>query len=411
MATNYKLKTILLSFLVSSASLFSQNWQVQNSGTTVALRHVHFVNANTGYIVGHSGTILKTTNGGQNWVKLNFSQQFATVIGCYFINENTGWIGGDMGVMKTTDGGANWSFQTGPEGITKLYFVDANTGWAVGGGDGVTPTYGDIYKTTNGGAQWTKTSKTTEWARFYGVQFVDANYGWAYAEVNGLLVGTTDGGATWNTLINNSTNLIRGLYFKDRNTGWFCGRSSTSGLSYKSTNAGVNWTNIAGQLNFSLNSVRFVSDLVGYATSGPAIMKTTDGGVTWAADYTGTVGFGSSSTCFVDANHGWAVGEGGIILRYLNSSSATEQLQQTENLFIAKQNDNGNIKFIYNVKNTCNVTLKIYDMDGKCVLNVINEIKPTGKQETDFINIPHKGVYLAKLVSGNETKVLKVIFR
>lgn len=409
MAKNYTFKTTILCFLLSTATLFSQNWQVQNSGTTVALRHVHFVNANTGYVVGHSGTILKTTNAGQTWTKFTFSLPSATIIGCYFVSETTGWIGGDMGVMKTTDGGANWSFQTGPEGITKLYFLDANTGWAVGGGDGVTPTWGDIYKTTNGGTSWTKTSKTTEWARFYGVQFVDASYGWAYAEVNGLLVGTTDGGATWNTLINNSTNLIRGIYFKDRTTGWFCGRSNTSGLSFKTTNGGANWTNIGGQLNFALSSVRFVSDLVGYVTSGPTVMKTIDGGVTWTADFTGTVGFGSSSMHFVDANHGWAVGEGGLIVRYLNSSSSTNDLKQNKLLFNMKQNSNGGIQFEYEVDNTSQVVLNIYDINGKCVSNVINSFQSPGKYQTEEIKIAQRGAYLAKMITGKNTAVLKII--
>lgn len=411
MAKNYTFKTMILCFLLSTATLFAQTWQVQNSGTTVALRHVHFVNSNTGYVVGHSGTILKTTNGGQTWTKLAFSIPSATIIGCFFVNESTGWIGGDMGVMKTTDGGANWSFQTGPEGITKLYFLDANTGWAVGGGDGVTPTWGDIYKTTNGGTSWTKTSKTTEWARFYGVQFVDANTGWAYAEVNGLLVGTTDGGTTWTTLLNNSPNLIRGIYFKDKNTGWFCGRSNTSGLSYKTTNGGAAWTNIAGQINFALSSVQFINDQTGFATSGPAIMKTTNGGVSWAADYTGTVGFGSSSMHFPDANHGWAVGEGGIIVRYLNNSSALNELSANEKSIRYVQLKTGELNFRIEVLNSGNVDLSLYNLNGKKVANILNENKPAGKYELNYKSTLPKGIYIAKLLSGIESKSIKIIFQ
>jgi photosystem II stability/assembly factor-like uncharacterized protein len=42
-------------------------------------------------------------------------------------------------ILKTTDGGANWIQQTSPVAIGQLYgvnFFDANTGWAVGNGSG-----------------------------------------------------------------------------------------------------------------------------------------------------------------------------------------------------------------------------------------------------------------------------------
>ncbi len=43
-------------------------WVQQNGGTTVTLYNIDFVDANTGWIVGTSSKILKTTNGGLNWV-------------------------------------------------------------------------------------------------------------------------------------------------------------------------------------------------------------------------------------------------------------------------------------------------------------------------------------------------------
>jgi photosystem II stability/assembly factor-like uncharacterized protein len=45
-------------------------WVTQNSGITKNLSSVYFKDANTGYVVGDSGTILKTTDGGLNWSSL-----------------------------------------------------------------------------------------------------------------------------------------------------------------------------------------------------------------------------------------------------------------------------------------------------------------------------------------------------
>jgi photosystem II stability/assembly factor-like uncharacterized protein len=54
----------------------------------------------------------------------------------YFIDQNTGWVVGNMGIiLNTTNGGENWTFQTRGtvEDLSSVHFTDNNTGWAVGG--------------------------------------------------------------------------------------------------------------------------------------------------------------------------------------------------------------------------------------------------------------------------------------
>ena len=54
---------------------------------------------------------------------------------------------GDYGtILKTTNGGENWGAQISgcSNNLYSVYFTDNQTGWAVGG-------YGTILKTTNGG--------------------------------------------------------------------------------------------------------------------------------------------------------------------------------------------------------------------------------------------------------------------
>jgi photosystem II stability/assembly factor-like uncharacterized protein len=44
------------------------NWAVQTTNTNIFLRDIHFLNENTGWVVGDSGLILKTTTGGTTFI-------------------------------------------------------------------------------------------------------------------------------------------------------------------------------------------------------------------------------------------------------------------------------------------------------------------------------------------------------
>jgi photosystem II stability/assembly factor-like uncharacterized protein len=53
----------------------------------------------------------------------------------YFIDANTGYVVGDMGaILKTTNGGATWTIQPSGSGnsVSSVFFIDAATGYAVG---------------------------------------------------------------------------------------------------------------------------------------------------------------------------------------------------------------------------------------------------------------------------------------
>jgi hypothetical protein len=116
----------------------------QSSGTTETLRDVHFTDNNTGYSVGISGTILRTTNGGANWISQNIGQ---FLMGIFFSDKDNGTVVGYNGtIMRTTNGGENWVVQISGSGtmLTDVSFTDINTGTVVGN-------YGTILKTINGG--------------------------------------------------------------------------------------------------------------------------------------------------------------------------------------------------------------------------------------------------------------------
>lgn len=85
-------------------------------------RAIHFPTNDVGYAVGYSGTILKTTNAGEDWQilrngdKLNISNEpFRSV---FFVDENEGYIVGDFGLFwKTSDGGNHWDVVDFPNDV------------------------------------------------------------------------------------------------------------------------------------------------------------------------------------------------------------------------------------------------------------------------------------------------------
>jgi len=107
------------------------------------LTGVSFGDSSTGYVVGGSSTILKTTDAGVSWVpQTNPGGNFNDVS---FLNANVGLTVGDGGtILWTTNGGSTWTNQNSgtTTGLTSAAILDANTAVVVGSG-------GTILRTTN----------------------------------------------------------------------------------------------------------------------------------------------------------------------------------------------------------------------------------------------------------------------
>jgi photosystem II stability/assembly factor-like uncharacterized protein len=72
---------------------------------TTSLLAVSFVDANIGTAVGDSGTILRTSDGGDSWT-LQSSGTHAALLGVSFVDANTGTAVGSGGtILRTVTGG------------------------------------------------------------------------------------------------------------------------------------------------------------------------------------------------------------------------------------------------------------------------------------------------------------------
>src|SRR5215510_8150550 len=141
----------------AAASSSSRQWVWQNplpQGNT--LQDFSFIDANNGFAVGAAGTILRTTDGGNNWIILA-SGTNDDLYSVAFTDPNTGTVVGNFGaILRTTDGGDHWTIQRDgmPDVLFGVSFTDTNNGAAVGS-DGL------ILRTTDGGLNWTNQASGT----------------------------------------------------------------------------------------------------------------------------------------------------------------------------------------------------------------------------------------------------------
>ncbi|HEY5535904.1 MAG TPA: T9SS type A sorting domain-containing protein, partial [Ignavibacteria bacterium] len=244
---------------ISGANELNHNciWKTTNGGVTLVevtentgVGKIFFlkykVNGEyTGWHFSSSGDnkFWKTTNSGNNWFQI--TRPPAQYLGYFsFIDENTGWFswsvsGTGGGVYKTTNGGLNWTNQSLPFGgiiggsIGKLKVINNDTLYGVGGYQhyGGPYYYGIIWKTSNGGTNWGYQIPDTSIlnGEYSAIDFINANTGWAY-QGNGI--HTTNGGGPIIILsINiNNENIVKSYILEQNYPNPF---NSTSKIKYQ----------------------------------------------------------------------------------------------------------------------------------------------------------------------------------
>ena len=195
------------------------NWVQQYSAGSQNPEKIYMYNARIGFISDNSGSssIRKTTNGGLNW-NLNLSGQYYRDI--IFTDSLTGWYSYGNNVYKTTNGGTNWQLQVLPfggnlisVGINEFSAINKDTLFAIGAEiiTGI-QSRGIIYRTVNGGANWTFQIPDTSIyvpGPYNYIQFADKNHGWAYTlGFYGGIHTTTGGDPVWITAIEQTSNEV-----------------------------------------------------------------------------------------------------------------------------------------------------------------------------------------------------------
>lgn len=163
------------------------------------------------------------------------------------------------------------------------------------------------------------------------VSMISPLEGWAVGD-QGIIVRTTNGGASWTRQTSNTTDPLNAVSFADAQHGVIVGNTSLY-----TVNGGQTWLGGSGP-GGSMYSVDMIDANTAWACGGGGVIyKTVDGGQTWFTQSTPIVGFDNLvGIDFVDANHGWAVGQDGTIIATTNGGTTwTLQNANTSSYFSA----------------------------------------------------------------------------
>lgn len=223
------------------------------------------------------------------------------------------------------------SFTTASRGVSQISYADANVVW-VNSYDGANTanTIREWGKSTDGGETWTSgvinLGASSASLGIGSIQAIDANTAFvaAYplaAGVTGGIWKTTDGGATWtrqNTATFSGADAFANLVtFWDANEG-VCQGDPNGGYFeiYRTTNGGTTWTRVpsgsipaplAGEYGYVRN-FKVVGNDMWFGTNMGRVFHSTDKGVTWTAAQSPITDFGSAAVsgnyAFQDSNTG-----------------------------------------------------------------------------------------------------------
>ncbi|HEY3318163.1 MAG TPA: cell wall-binding repeat-containing protein [Coriobacteriia bacterium] len=285
-------------------------WAWQSSGTTNELLAVDFVSPSAGFAAGRGRTLLKTTNGGANWMSLGTTlPASADIRSVSFSSVTTGyaatWDGIEGALWRTGDGGASWAKVFGAAG-TPLDSVTASGPaevWATGANGFAFHTDGSSASTGTlcaeelrgtcvaGGTAWAVGSRgrvfawSGSWTEKSSIVTLERLRG--YSAVGGWAVG--DGGTVirWSDPFGNRPSVVSvpttadltAAAFTDGATGWV---TASGGTVLRVTGGSVSGTSGVAVAPTSIAATDAAAVwLCGNLGADGYVLRSTDGGSSW----------------------------------------------------------------------------------------------------------------------------------
>lgn len=327
-----KLSQYFLIVLFISASYSQGVWERLPSPVSANLYKVQFVDSLTGWAAGDSGVIIKTTDGGLNWVRQE-SGITSSIYDLFFLDENRGWgvtwrsTAPPFGtnIIVTNTGGEEWYEYEYPDENVFLHtirFTDSLNGY-IGGEGGV------LKRTTDGGFTWREVTVQPAYSGFPILSFAlnDGQYAYAnggHVDVLGIIWRTTDGGEYWSTTAVSpepiyTLQLIDSLHAIGMGGDWEYGT-----MIVVTTNRGESWSYLNLDIYGIAHKMQFRAkhDLWVALGNGQVLLNTNDS----AKAYNDTLrvwniiptpgGASIYDIVFTDSLTGFGVGDSGAIIKY-----------------------------------------------------------------------------------------------
>ncbi|HEU4719084.1 MAG TPA: hypothetical protein VFU15_14670, partial [Bacteroidia bacterium] len=232
-------------------------WKRMGGEVGADINKIQWVSTSVAYAVGDYGTVIKSSDGGNNWDMLSTwsvnltggALNTSNLNDLYFTDATHGVVVGDDGLMlKTTTG-------------TSFTQIDLITGGTLMAGDDITsvtydgtdyyitvfrpgtssPDEGLIFKSPDL-TTWTQQTNVRTIADMKKVQYYDDASAYAAGE-DGTLLHTADNGASWQLVHTSVTGEFRDIFFRNENEGIAILTNSVGdGELWKTFDKGVTWT-------------------------------------------------------------------------------------------------------------------------------------------------------------------------
>lgn len=410
-------------------SLFSQTtWIPTASPTTNRYDDIYFVSPDTGWAVGSEGStgyIRHTVDGGATWQNQKVINTYMRSI--EFADKNIGYAGGlgqsGMRVLyKTTDGGANWtdisSVITGSNaGICGICCVNTSITYAVG--VWASPAY--VIKSVDGGNTWTYINMSAYAKNLIDVQFTDANTGYVSGESNinaegAVILKTTDGGSTWTKVFmsNGPGERVWKLQNLDGQNWFACIESAVAFYSetvnnmfVKSTDGGNTWSVKPAPRSNYLQGIGFMDTQRGWIGS-IELFETNDGGNSWTklTNYPGPNAFNR----FQKVNATTAYFSSDVVYK-LGTDVPVKAIAKPEHpkwLSVYPNPTKGDICYMLDLPHKTMYGVKIYDAKGSLIHEEIGE-RDKGVHRFNTGKKPAPGAYYVYVMYNEFAEYEKVI--
>lgn len=408
---------LVTSLFFLSVTLSNAQWKAVRFDGSNTFQKVFAATSNTVFAIGTEPVnaeyfILRTNDAGTTWdsIPLNTPSDTFQLSEVFFLDKDNGFIGGRKNnkqvLMKTTDNGNTWiditpNLSSG-NFIASVNFTDAQNGFATDGTN--------FYKTINGGTVW-----ITETLSFNirDLSFVNMSNGFASGTDlfgNGVVMKTSDGGQSWNTLLSIYdpflfVNSFGKLDFVNPDI-CFTSLENTNKI-YRTKDGGNSWDTIVVDSVWGIQDFDFASADSGHILSSMGqIFRTDDGGQSWTLEYATNWNFYGggiiiNSFSFIE-NTGYTAATNGLIKKYTaNVSTGIKEEKSNSSLSIYPNPFSTSATLeIKNVEfGMKNVELRIYDLLGRDLNGFV--IRNSDSFIISRNNLPN-GIYFYKVRNKKE---------
>src|SRR3954451_23994494 len=164
--------------------------------------------------------------------------------------------------------------------------------------------------------QWSAANSGTA-NNLNGVYLLDSGPAFAVGDA-GMILKSTDAGATWAPLLSGTTNALQDVYFFDAIQGVAVGEQ---GLILRTTDGGAGWQGVTSGVKDTLRSISFsgVNGISG--GDSQTILYSTDAGASWQISQSGFFGGGFAGARMLSGTVGFVAGQNSIFQPLVGAST------------------------------------------------------------------------------------------